>query len=132
MDEQKQYRIPQPTKKKYKPYKEPTFGFLINIIPAIIWALVITDQALPWELTFWPKFGIGLAFVVLYIVASKVPFITFAPTIASTIMFVGLIWVPINLIGVVWLRIILKVITAILIGGNEILMSIVITLKVFE
>ena len=58
MDEQKQYRIPQPTKKKYKPYKEPTFGFLINIIPAIIWALVITDQALPWELTFCPKFNI--------------------------------------------------------------------------
>lgn len=105
---------------------------MINLIPAIIWALVITDQALPWELTFWPKFGIGLAFVVLYIVASKIPFITFAPTIASTIMFVGLIWVLINLIGVVWLRIILKVITAILIGGNEILMTIVITLKVFE
>lgn len=132
MEKGKQYRIPEPTKIKYKKYKEPTFGFLINLIPAFIWALVITDQALPWELTFWSKFGIGFAFIVLYIVISKIPFITFAATIASAIMFIGLLWVPLNLISIVWLKFIIKAVIALLIGMAEILMSIVVTIKVFD
>ena len=130
MEKGKQYRIPEPTKIKYKKYKEPTFGCLINLIPAFIWTLVITDQALPWELTFWPK--LGFAFIVLYIVISKIPFITFAATIASAIMFIGLLWVPVNLISIVWLKFIIKAVIALLIGMAEILMSIVVTIKVFD
>ena len=68
----------------------------------------------------------------LYIVVSKIPFITFVATIASAIMFVGLLWVPVNLISIVWLRIIIKAVIALLIGMAEILMSIVVTIKAFD
>ena len=68
----------------------------------------------------------------MYIVISKIPFITFAATIASAIMFIGLLWVPVNLISIVWLKFIIKAVIALLIGMAEILMSIVVTIKVFD
>jgi len=130
MNERKYIVIPAATKIKSDDHSDPTFGFLINLIPAFIWALVFTDQVLPETWNFWQKFGIGVAFIVGYIVISKIPFLTFAVTIASTIMFVGLIWVPVNLIGNDVIRIILKVIVAILVGGPELMLSIMVTFNI--
>lgn len=45
---------------------------------------------------------------------------------------VGLLWVPVNLISIVWLKFIIKAVIALLIGMAEILMSIVVTIKVFD
>lgn len=130
MNERKYYVIPAPTKMKSDYHSDPTFGFLINLIPAFIWALVITDQALPETWSFWQKFAIGLLFIIAYIVISKIPILTFAPTIASAIMFVGLLWVPVNLIGNDVIRIIVKVIVAIIVGAPELMLSLMVTLRI--
>ena len=47
MNERKYIVIPAATKLKSDDHSDPTFGFLINLIPAFIWALVFTDQVLP-------------------------------------------------------------------------------------
>lgn len=130
MDEKKVYAIPVPTKMKTHHYSEPTFGFLINLIPAFIWALALTDQAFFETFGFWQKFGIGVLFIIAFIVASKIPFITFASTIASTIMFVGLLWVPVNLIGNDVVRVILKGVVAVIVGAPELMMSLMVTLRI--
>ncbi len=130
MSDKKAYVIPAPTKEKADKFREPSFGFLINLIPALIWALVFTDQVLPETLNFWQKFGIGALFIVVYIVASKIPFITFVSAIASIIMFVGLLWVPVNLIGNDVVRNIIKIIVAVIVGVPELMMSLMVTLRI--
>lgn len=130
MEEKKVYAVPVPTKMKSDHYAEPTFGFLVNLIPAFIWALALTDQAMFETFGFRQKFGIGIMFIVVFIVTSKIPFITFASTIASTIMFVGLLWVPVNLIGNDIVRIIIKVVVAFIVGAPELMMSLMVTLRI--
>ena len=91
----------------------------INIIPAIIYAVIITNQYIPDTWMFWEKFGVGAAFVVVYMIACYIPFVCIIPAVASLIMYAGMIWALCDKVGNQIVRIILKVVTAGFVGLME-------------
>lgn len=101
----------------------------VNIIPAIIYALVISNQVLPKSFSFWQRFGVGAAFVIVYVICSFLPYVSLLTSIASAIIFIGLAWALCDKVGANVVRIILKVITAGLIGLIELAMVLNSTLR---
>lgn len=91
---------------------------MINIIPAIIYSIAFRQHFLP-DLIGWQKFGLYVVFVLVYMILSFLPFISLVMNIASTIMFVGMIWALVEHININVICIILKVITAGFIGMLE-------------
>lgn len=65
-------------------------------------------------------FGLCLAFVVVYVAVSFIPWVVIAPAVASVIIFSGLFWVFADYIGNQVVRIIVKVIIVAIFGLLEI------------
>jgi len=83
----------------------------INLIPVIIYAAVITGQFMD-KFSGGIKIGVGIVFVIAYMALTLIPYVPFAVNIASTIMYVGLLWALCDKVGATVVRIFLKVITA--------------------
>lgn len=128
MSEDKKYFLVE-AQKKNSDSGDITLIPAVNIIPAIIYALVITNQLLPGDWSFGQKFGVGLAFVIVYTICSFVPFVSIIVAIASTIMFVGMAWALCDKLGNQVVRIILKIITAGFVGLIEFAIAIYGTLR---
>ncbi|MCR5303279.1 MAG: hypothetical protein K6E33_01850 [Lachnospiraceae bacterium] len=100
----------------------------INLIPAIIYAVVITGQFME-NMSGGIKALVGIGFVVGYMALTLFPYTSFLTSIASTIIFVGLIWVLCDKVDSKVLSIILKIITAAFIGLLELSIAVNMTLK---
>lgn len=100
----------------------------INIIPAIIYAFVITGQLLG-NLSFGIKAIIGIVFVIAYMALTLLPYTSFLVNIASAIMYIGLLWVICDKAGNHIIQILLKVVTAAFVALLEISIAINMTLK---
>ena len=109
------YQVMIDDKPKYeKNYKLP----LINIVPAVIWSIPFHQKLFPdagWGMTF----GLCTAFVVVYVALSYFPIIAAVPSIAGVIILTALFWVPADYIGNNVVRIIVKVLIAIVCGFVE-------------
>lgn len=97
-----------------KNYKLP----LINIVPAVIWSIPFHQKLFP-DAGWWVTFGLCAAFVVMYVVLSYLPIIVAVPSIAGVIILTALFWVPADYIGNNVVRIIVKVLIAIVCGFIE-------------
>ena len=97
-----------------KNYKLP----LINIVPAVIWSIPFHQKLFP-DAGWWMTFGLCAAFVVVYAVLSYLPIIVAVPSIAGVIILTALFWVPADYIGNNVVRIIVKVLIAIVCGFIE-------------
>ena len=97
-----------------KNYKLP----LINIVPAVIWSIPFHQKLFP-DAGWWMPFGLCAAFVVVYAVLSYLPIIVAVPSIAGVIILTALFWVPADYIGNNVVRIIVKVLIAIVCGFIE-------------
>ena len=95
--------------KKHNNKDNDSMMAMVNIIPAIIWAIVFCQKFCD-SLTFWPKLGIGIVFVIVYMVLSILPYISLVMNVASAIMYIGMVW-ALKLVG--------KIVTAIIIGLIE-------------
>lgn len=94
----------------YKPTYDKNYKFpLVNIIPAIVWSIPIHQKLFP-DASWWATFGLCLAFLVVYVALSYVPWAVIIPAVASVIIFSGLFWVFADYIGNQVVRIIVKVI----------------------
>lgn len=91
---------------------------MINIIPAVIYSIAFRQHFLP-DITGWQKAGLYVAFVLIYMILSFLPYISLLMNVASTVMFVGMIWALVDHIGTDVVRIIVKVITAGFVGMLE-------------
>jgi hypothetical protein len=91
---------------------------MINMIPAIIYSIAFRQHFLS-DLTGWQKFGLYIVFILIYMILLFLPFISLVMNIASTIMFVGMIWALVDHIDSNVLCIIVKVVTAGIVGFLE-------------
>lgn len=91
---------------------------MINIIPAIVWAIVFC-QKFCGSMSFLLTLGIGTVFVIIYMVLSMRPYISLVMNVASAIMYIGIVWVLVDLIGNETVRLVGKIITAIIVGLIE-------------
>lgn len=103
----------------YKPSYEKNYKLpLINIVPAVIWSIPFHQKLFP-DAGWWVTFGLCAAFVVMYVVLSYLPIIVAVPSIAGVIILTALFWVPADYIGNNVVRIIVKVLIAIVCGFIE-------------
>ena len=103
----------------YKASYEKNYKFpLINIIPAVVWSIPVHQKLFP-DAGWWVTFGLYAAFVVVYVVLSYLPIIVAVPSIAGVIILTALFWVPADYIGNNVVRIIVKVLIAIVCGFVE-------------
>lgn len=103
----------------YKPSYEKNYKLpLINIVPAVIWSIPF-HQKLFSDAGWWMTFGLCAVFVVVYVALSYLPIITAVPSIAGVIILTALFWVPADYIGNNVVRIIVKVLIAIVCGFVE-------------
>lgn len=101
---------------------------MINAIPALIYSVVIRQHFLP-DITGWQKFGVCVLIFLVYMVISFLPFVSLITNIASTVMFVGMIWVLVDKIDSNIVRIVVKVITAGFVGLLELAIFTDMTIK---
>lgn len=104
--------------KKHNNKDNDSMMAMVNIIPAIIWAIVFCQKFCD-SLTFWPKLGIGIVFVIVYMVLSILPYISLVMNVASAIMYIGMVWALVDLIGNETVKLVGKIVTAIIIGLIE-------------
>ena len=103
----------------YKPSYEKNYKLpLINIVPAVIWSIPFHQKLFP-DAGWWMTFGLCTAFVVVYVALSYFPIIAAVPSIAGVIILSALFWVPADYIGNNVVRIIVKVLIAIVCGFVE-------------
>jgi hypothetical protein len=103
----------------YKPSYEKNYKLpLINIVPAVIWSIPFHQKLFP-DAGWWMTFGLCAAFVVVYVALSYFPIIAAVPSIAGVIILTALFWVPADYIGNNVVRIIVKVLIAIICGFVE-------------
>ena len=103
----------------YKPSYEKNYKLpLINIVPAVIWSIPFHQKLFP-DAGWWMTFGLCTAFVVVYVALSYFPIIASVPSIAGVIILTALFWVPADYIGNNVVRIIVKVLIAIVCGFVE-------------
>lgn len=103
----------------YKPSYEKNYKLpLINIVPAVIWSIPFHQKLFP-DAGWWMTFGLCTAFVVVYVALSCFPIIAAVPSIAGVIILSALFWVPADYIGNNVVRIIVKVLIAIVCGFVE-------------
>ena len=103
----------------YKPSYEKNYKLpLINIVPAVIWSIPFHQKLFP-DAGWWMTFGLCTAFVVVYVALSYFPIIAAVPSIAGVIILTALFWVPADYIGNNVVRIIVKVLIAIVCGFVE-------------
>lgn len=91
---------------------------LINIVPAVIWSIPFHQKLFP-NAGWWMTFGLYAAFVVMYVALSYIPIIAAVPSIPGVIILTALFWVPEDYIGNNVVRIIVKVLIAIVCGFIE-------------
>lgn len=101
---------------------------MINAIPALIYSIVTRQHFLP-DIAGWQKFGFCTLIFLVYMVISFLPFVSLITNIASTIMFVGMIWVLVDKIDSNVVRIVVKVITAGFVGLLELVIFVDMTVK---
>lgn len=106
------------TTKYEKNYKFP----LINIIPAVVWAIPIHQKLSP-MIGKGGAYGVTIAFVILYMMLSFIHIVALAPAVGGVIILTALFWAPIDHLGSLAVRIILK--------GLILLIAIMIELGVF-
>lgn len=103
----------------YKPSYEKNYKLpLINIVPAVIWSIPFHQKLFP-DAGWWMTFGLCAAFIVVYVALSYFPIIAAVPSIAGVIILTALFWVPADYIGNNVVRIIVKVLIAIVCGFIE-------------
>ena len=103
----------------YKPSYEKNYKLpLINIVSAVIWSIPFHQKLFP-DAGWWMTFGLCTAFVVVYVALSYFPIIASVPSIAGVIILTALFWVPADYIGNNVVRIIVKVLIAIVCGFVE-------------
>lgn len=100
----------------------------INLIPAIIYAAVITGQFMK-NFSGGFRIGAGIVFVIVYMALTLIPYVSFVVGIASTIMYVGLLWALCDKVGATVVRIILKVVAAGFVGLLELSIAVNMTMK---
>lgn len=102
---------------------------LINIVAAMIWAIPLSQYFLEQQ-SGMTRFLICAAFVVVYMVCNFLRFISIAPCIASTIIYVNMLWALFAGIEADLTRTIIKVIIAAFIGLLELAIFINATLTI--
>ena len=103
----------------YKPSYEKNYKLpLINIVPAVIWSIPFHQKLFP-DAGWWMTVGLCATFVVVYVALSYFPIIAAVPSIAGVIILTALFWVPADYIGNNVVRIIVKVLIAIVCGFVE-------------
>ena len=100
----------------------------INLIPAIIYAVVLSGQFLG-DLTAGHRILIGIVFVFAYMLLALLPYSSFITSIARAVFYVGLIWVLCSKASSQIVVVILKVVTAAFVGLLELSIAINITMK---
>lgn len=100
----------------------------INIIPAIIYAVVLSGQFLG-VLSAGMRFAISLAFIALYMALTLLPYVSFITDIASAVIYIGLIWVVCSKASSDLVVIVLKILTAAFVGLTELSIAVNMTLK---
>jgi len=100
----------------------------INLIPAIIYAVVLSGQFLG-DLTAGHRILIGIVFVFVYMLLALLPYSSFITSIASAVIYIGLIWVLCSKASSQIVVVILKVVTAAFVGLLELSIAINITMK---
>lgn len=91
---------------------------MINLIPAFIYSAVFRQHFFP-DFAGGQKVAVCAAFFVAYLVLSFLPYVSLITNVASTIMFVGMIWAIVNKIDNGTVRMIVKVVTAGFVGLLE-------------
>lgn len=126
--EKKYLVMPVEKGKKVNNIDGPNAIVMINIIPAIMWAIVFENQILKGTgagqtLLIWA------GFVIVYMILHFIKYISFLPAIADVIMIVGVLWIPCGLIPNTVIRIIVKAIVAIFFGLFELSVAIMPLMK---
>lgn len=68
-------------------------------------------------MSFWQK--LGIVFVITYIVLSLLPYISLFMNVSSAIMYIGMVWALVDLIGNETVRLVGKIITVIIVALIE-------------
>jgi len=98
------YIVEETNRSKY----EKNFKFpLINMIPAIVWCILVHQKMAPLVGTIGAYIAVAVFFMA-YILLSYVPIAALAPAIASVIMMTAMLWAPADHIGNGVARIIVK------------------------
>lgn len=100
----------------------------VNLIPAIIYAFVVAEQLLRGQ-TFGIRFIAWIGVIVAYMGLSILPYTSFLMIIPSTFILAGMLWTLCGLIASGIICIILKVITAIIVGLIELSIAVNMTAK---
>ena len=100
----------------------------INLIPAIIYAVVLSGQFLG-AVSAGYRLAIGVAFVFVYMLITLIPYVSIVTDIASAVIFIGLVWVLCSKASSEVVVVILKIVTAALIGLFELSIAVNITMK---
>ena len=73
--------------------------------------------------------AIGVAFVFVYMLITLIPYVSIVTDIASAVIFIGLVWVLCSKASSEVVVVILKIVTAALIGLFELSIAVNITMK---
>ena len=104
--------------KKQRKAEQMSMMPLRNIVAAIIWTIPLAQRFLE-QLPGMPRFLVCVAFVMVYVSCSFLRFISIAPCVASTIIYVNMIWALIAGIEDNPARMIIKVSIAVFVGVLE-------------
>lgn len=100
------YIIDEPNTTKYdKNYKMP----LLNLIPAIVWSIPIYQLVIPY-LNNWVSLGIAGLFIIAYVTLSYLPIVSIAPGVAGIVILSAMFWAPVDYIGSMPIRAIIKLV----------------------
>ena len=100
----------------------------INVIPAIIYAVVLSGQFLG-DLSSRMRFAVSLVFIVVYMALTLMPYASFITNVASAIIYIGLIWVICGKASSQIAVILLKIFTAVFIAMVELSIAVNMALK---
>lgn len=101
------------------PYKKSYGMPMINLLPALVWSIPVHQKLYP-DINSWVALGLSILFIAVYVGMCYFPFAVIPPAIASVIMITGLFWVFADYIGNQPVRIIVKIVIALIAAFMEI------------
>lgn len=100
----------------------------VNLVPAIIYAFVVAEQLLRGQ-PFGLRFAAWIGVIIAYMVLTILPYASFLMIIPSAFILAGMLWVLCDFVDASVVRIILKVITAAIVGLIELSIAVNMTAK---
>lgn len=86
----------------------------LNILAGIIWAIPFVQKVFP-NVNDFIGLAIGFAFVIVYIIVSIIPLISFVPCVGAVIIYTVMFWSIVDGIGHDELKIIVKTVVLLLV-----------------